>query len=155
MRMEILGREKTLAHVPQEQTYGIRIGFSGYCSKKSDVEDFKELENHPLYVPHVYHFDDVEPLTCEKYERPITRDIAIQIIRDFEQGKGGCSMLLVHCEEGQSRGPAVAMALNHIFKLGATNRELAKKYPHFNLHVAKTLGEVAEANGYGIFQAPC
>ncbi len=143
-----MGREKALAHVPQEKTYGIRIGFSGSFSERCNAEEFQRLENHPLYVPHVYHFDDVEPSTCEAYELPITKEIAVKIIRDFEKRKEDCFTLLVHCEEGQSRSPAVAMALNHIFKLEYSNRELAAKYPRFNIHVVQTIVEAGRERGY-------
>lgn len=141
-----MGQSQALEYEPQEQTYGIRIGFSGICSEIATAE-FKRLESHPLYVPHAYYFDDAEPWTKDEWERPITKETATKIVNDFKEGKDRCSALLVHCERGQSRSPAVAMSLNHIFNLGYSNKELAQKYPLFNLHVAQTLYTVAEEMG--------
>lgn len=137
-----MGREEAISYEPKEKTYGIRIGFSGFCSEKNNTQ-FKRLENSYLYVPHNYYFDDVEPSSKSEFELPITMEISTSILNDFKEQRNDCSTLMVHCEKGMSRSPAVAMALNGIFNLGRSNKEIASRYPNFNIYVVQILYRVA------------
>ncbi|MEK6926868.1 MAG: hypothetical protein AABX11_00400 [Nanoarchaeota archaeon] len=56
-----------------------------------------------------------------------TPRIAEQILIDFERYSPNSEALMIHCYAGISRSPAVAMALNAIFKLGQ-KRELERDY---------------------------
>ena len=145
MKIEILGKNEALVYTPQERTYGIRIGFNG--ERQSDCDEFERLERLSLYVPKFYAFDDTEPWMKEVGEVPLSRETAISIISDFRNYSDGCSNLLVHCCLGIGRSPAVAVVLNEIFELGARSDEIVKRFPKLNIHVARTLLEVAQEQG--------
>lgn len=51
----------------------------------------------------------------ERQERAFTKELGLEIIKFFEGIIGKAEYLLVHCEAGLSRSPAVAAALNKLY----------------------------------------
>jgi len=100
-----------------------------------------------------YVFDDISPIdyTSEEIkERKLvlfSETNAERIITDFRQVMQALDYLVVHCDLGRRRSPAVAAALNHMFRLGIADKDYLEFIhdPDWrpNMHVYRTLIEVA------------
>ncbi len=89
-------------------------------------------------------FDDSDPCAragTPPNAQPMTRAHATQI-RDFLQQHPGIPTLLIHCEQGMSRSPAVAAAISDALHLDP--RRFHQLYTP-NQHVYQTLAEVFDA----------
>lgn len=134
-------------HKPNKRTYAIRIFYS-----KLKAEERNSLENSELYVKiNEYFFDDNDTYPWRMINGNVWFDehIAERMIHDFAEYKNSIECLLVHCGQGESRAPAVAMALSEIFGLGQNTGELITKYPKTNRHVYETLRKTADRLGIG------
>ncbi|RLG10940.1 hypothetical protein DRN73_06645 [Candidatus Pacearchaeota archaeon] len=121
---------------PLTDTYAIRI--LGQLQRRVN-EPLKKSERYSDIRE--YFFDDVSQ--GSSHTQTFTSENAKQILEDFRKRKKSSS-LLVHCLLGQSRSPAVAIALNEVFQVGNDSKELKKKYPLFNRHVYDTMMQEAE-----------
>mgnify|MGYP000041236205 CR=1 FL=1 len=85
-----------------------------------------------------YTFDNVTPYNYAE----VTRDEAyrdmkviddqkgLQITQDFQQArKNGVETVIILCDSGAERNPAVALALNELFRLGSTPAISWKCFP--------------------------
>jgi predicted protein tyrosine phosphatase len=140
MDLKVLGCVGAVYFVPDRPTYAIRL----YSSKAGDWQK-TSLQGSAFYLRVAeYVFDDNEmyPFRMENGPVWITDDIASRIIDDFSEHVSAVDCLLVHCIRGKNRSPAVAMALNEVFKLGHDDEELKKRYPEFNRYA---YGKIIEA----------
>lgn len=126
--------EQARKHVPERKTYAIRI-FSRDPQYNGGYGQLKNSENYVAIKE--YRFDDIDslPLADDDPFQPITDKIARKIIQDFKPHRDSIEELLVHCKAGMSRSPAVAKALNEIFKLGNKKDFLDYDYPNLNEYV--------------------
>ncbi len=159
MSIVISGAEQARDYEPSDITYAIRIFNS---RQRWDVER-AELKDSKLYASvKSYIFDDISPNSgigpvksfnfC-KYQLfkfgiiervAFNEEIAADIIADFDCLGRKCPNLLVHCLKGKGRSPAVAMALNDIFKLGEDTELLMKRFPRYNRLVYDTMKIVSK-----------
>ena len=109
-------------------------------------ENFRlpRLRESPFYTAvHEYIFDDTNSNTLLSGKVIFDDGIAKKILTNFQDNRH-CSALLVHCLVGQSRSPAVAIALNEVFNLGHDPQRMMADYPFFNQEVYKKMLEQAE-----------
>ncbi len=139
MDLHIFGWGEVFRFQPTKPTYAIRI-----ASSENYLFDQKPLVDSPFYTKIVkYRFDDIEPGMRIDGLR-FTGVIAEQILDDFKPYNDSIEALLVHCMVGESRSPAVAIALNEIFSLGHDGSALKERYSEMNKFVYRTLIEVAK-----------
>lgn len=143
MKIHIMGCNDAVLFVPKKPNYTIRIS--------SRISRLPELRYSDLYrVVKCYEFQDVGSATYEETVRvhpfALRLDLAKEIISDFDFERGICQELLVHCQEGIGRSPAVAKALNETFRLG--NQIRIVDYPLMNMHVYRTLKAAATELGF-------
>jgi hypothetical protein len=149
MRIQVFNIAQAIKYIPKVRTGVIRIENSKifgdqYCAP------LLGMDTGLLRPVHTYFFDDID---CVKdgYEnwsdvvgnRFMDKD-AEDIIKDFRGYKDKIDELVVHCKHGQSRSPAVAIALNELFSLGEDSFILSKEYPFFNEYVYKTMMDVGK-----------
>ena len=138
MKLLIKALRDAISYIPDNRTYAIRI-FSSFVKERDKLP----LHSSGLWVNVAeYVFDDNTDsyMACPK---TIDDKIAISIITDFARHRETTETLLVHCTLGRNRSPAVAMALNDIFKLGYIPKELREEYVVANLYVYPKLLEIA------------
>jgi len=128
---------QAVKHIPKPKTYGLRI------SSEFDFLDIMPLEKSENWVGiFEYHFDDIWP-KCPGRVSPkevmFNDELAQKVLSDFREHKDQVDRLLVHCYAGQSRSPAVAIALNEIFNLGYDSEEMKEEYPGYNQFVYEML----------------
>ena len=143
MKLLIMSLEQAIVYTPIEPTLAIRIFSRRY---RSSEEDF-HLINSELYKRFEYEFDDITPLNKRDIEigyKLFDRELATKIIMDFQQNRDGRESLLVNCFRGLNRSPAVAIALNEIFRLGDNTGELKRKYSEANWYVYDMMIKTAE-----------
>ena len=136
-----------VVHDPKVPTLAIRI----FDSAPPNVSSLK-LMNASKYIGILeYTFDDLDldrirkirPEYAERLisEHPIfNSQIAKQLLQDFYTNYKNADELLVHCTMGACRSPAVAIALNEMFKLGEDTEKMKNSYP-YNKHVYRLLIE--------------
>jgi predicted protein tyrosine phosphatase len=110
MDIVILNRKESAKYTPSKSTYAIRIrDFNGRkrLPRLVDSPLFKEVK--------IYRFDDADPDSNGR--GPLKEGLPEKIITDFQKLKDGCECLMIHCNQGESRSPAVGLALNDIFNL--------------------------------------
>jgi hypothetical protein len=73
---------------------------------------------------------------------PFDEQMAVVILDDFERMMPWIKTLVIHCNAGQRRSPAVAIALDELYGLG--NKTLRDNYPEPNQWVYDTLITVGE-----------
>ena len=66
------------------------------------------------------------------------------LILGFASRWSHAARLVVHCEQGQSRSPAVALALWHL--AGHDTQALEERFPGWNRRVRAVLARVGESN---------
>jgi len=138
LNLLIMGLDDALRHVPQNKTYVISI----LPGTQRFYDEFFNAVDKPLYIRHQYRFDDITPRVGDGLL--FNEDIATAIIQDFQRGRKDCLDLLVHCRQGISRSPAVAIALNDVFNLGHDTEALKEKYSEANWHVYDVLKKTGE-----------
>ena len=148
----VLSAEDASKHVPKKPALAIRI-----FGSKSTGRGRDSYPNFPkrLYQKVLeYTFDDVDLTSCNEYAKRLyaidyvlfNEDLARKIITEFRQSYKPVSSVLVHCQAGISRSPAVAHALNDIFKLKCKFPE----FPNLNEYVYRTMLKDAREMGYKI-----
>ena len=132
MEIVILNRKKSGEYSPTKLTYAIRI---------RDFNDRKRLpklmDSHLFQEVKIYRFDDADP---DSHGRgPLKEGLAERIITDFQKLRNNCECLMIHCNQGESRSPAVGLALNDIFDLGYDHFAFSGYHWQYNPHVFKQL----------------
>lgn len=142
-----MSQDEAYLHVPTNPTYVIRILMSGQIMFNAP---FKPLKDSSLYrAVREYVFDDVWPGIESSRDILFSPNIAEEMLKDFVMNRNQCSDLLVHCSRGINRSPAVAIAFNDIFSLGANSDEFRMKYPQANWFVYNSLINEARRLGAG------
>jgi len=141
MNLLIMGLFDARDYQPNNSTYAIQI--------QSSLIDFQfNLKKSSLYTIVNYIFDDNWPgkrdKVTDRSTKTFDKNIAHNIITNFQKKGLDKRTLLVHCYNGISRPPAVAMVLNDIFDLGHDGDKLKKRYNGYNRYVYNLLLEVAE-----------
>lgn len=138
-----MGLEGAIEYDPVDPTLSIRIISSRY----RDIDDKYHLRESRLYTKFEYEFDDVFPRNKREIAsgyKLFDEDLAKKVITDFQQNQKKNTTLLVNCFRGLNRSPAVAIALNEIFRLGDNTGELKRKYSEANWYVYDMMIKTAE-----------
>lgn len=139
--LEILSAEDALNFIPKSPTAAIRI-----FSKDNMMNKYYRPLRSPFYKAiFEYTFDDLVHLSPKDMDKLsgstededlefafYSNDLAKRVVSDFLSVRNEIDCLMVHCRMGSSRSPAIAMALNEIFKLGNDPNQLRVQYPKFN-----------------------
>jgi len=142
MKLEILSYIQAQEFIPKTETAIMRI----YSANPHDNAGYGKLKSSPLWIGEFkYIFDDIDCMNGEEMDRNsraspdenpdvsfMSRDIARQIVRDFNSVKNNIECLVIHCRYGMGRSAAVGMALNEAFKLGDSTFRMSKEFPKFN-----------------------
>jgi hypothetical protein len=114
----VMSALKVLEHIPEEPTLAMRIAEMPF----GDYNPFPPLKPHRNWREvYTYFFDDIRPGVMpfpgqmefgdsQAREMLDNYDTAVRAYPDI-------TTLLVHCHAGQSRSPAVALALKRIYNL--------------------------------------
>jgi len=142
MELLIKSLRDALEYTPKNKTYAIRISSERSLDHLYDLVESDKWVNIASYV-----FDDIWPdmpgglwgqytiLTDEKAKR---------IISDFKVYIPQTETLLVQCQRGRNRSPAVGIALNDIFELGYDTDSLKEEFPEFRPFVYDTFLQVGK-----------
>jgi len=147
MKLEILDYDGARNYVPKNKTYAIRI-FDAL--QPTPIHPLKENDNWVKINEYI--FDDIWPTSWKEFEKDVylnsmgwdhtrstlfTEETAIKILRDFEKHKDNIEAVLVHCNFGKNRSPAVGIALNEKYDWGIEN--LKEKYPEYRRYIYETM----------------
>lgn len=136
MELLIKSLHDALVHSPSKPTYAIRI----FSSHEFENTRLRASANYIAITEYV--FDDVQPHCGSGIL--FTQDIAEKMLKEFGQVRASCEALLVHCNLGRNRGPAVGIALNEIFHLGHDPGRLKEEYPRASEYIYETLKAAAK-----------
>jgi len=129
--------DEAKVYKPKEPTYIVSIVDHNYSEK-----EIGELDNNfgnGLIVFDRYNFRDFE----NSYSG-FTEDMAQILINNFVTRGADKNILYVHCWGGISRSPAVAAAINDIYRI--ESYDIKQKYRNYNRYVYDTLINVARTN---------
>lgn len=150
MDLHILSEIEASNFLPIKNTYGIRI----YSSNRTDKPlELKKSEFYKRIAEYTFDVVDDEPCEegqislCGTGSVDLTECVARDLVMDFSRHRRGVEALMVHCRAGKERSPAVAIALNDIFKLGYGSEELKTKFKYFDRKIYNTVLR-AGANGF-------
>lgn len=158
-KIRIMDSAMARRHNPRPNTTMIRlIDADRYANG-----DYPSLENEEFFE-HIfkYDFDDITPADLEddsilSFGRTLklfTPDIAEIIIKDLKGVVFNTDYLVVHCNAGYSRSPAVGAGLNHIFNMGIPDGDYIPFFSKPNMHVYSTLVNVARERFHLDFKSP-
>jgi predicted protein tyrosine phosphatase len=146
--MEFIIKDKisVLEYMPKVPTYVIRI------LDCNDDRPILPLVSTSLFKEvNIYRFDDPDPDANGK--GPMLSKVAEKLLHDFFSARTkflDLQSILIHCNEGEARSPAVAAGLNEIFNLGQVTWRFSVDYPRYNDHVFKQL--LATARQIGLYE---
>lgn len=89
---------------------------------------------------HRFQFNDVqEDLMLDSgIMSAMTDGVAEAIVKTVIDNKH-LNKMIVHCEEGISRSPGIAIGLSRYFEMSPDFGELVERHPHHNKHVVKMI----------------
>lgn len=143
MNIKITSLWDAVSYKPDKPTYAIRV-----FSSESVLGSDRQLKQSPMYKhirEYIFDDNDTHPFLIKCGRKWLDEDTARQIVSDFKENRGEVETLLVHCNQGQNRSPAVAMALNELFELGNDLSELQKKYKDYNHFVFEMLMHIGQS----------
>lgn len=143
MAIIIRNRQDVLEYSPLVPTYAIRIADCGCTDQLKPL--FNSLNFRRI---NAYEMSDGEP--DANGNGPIEFHVAEKLILDYilaREDFGDIQDILIHCNEGRSRSPAVGGALNEIFNLGNPIWRISVDYPQYNDYVYKQLIRTARQMG--------
>lgn len=139
----IKNRFNVLKYVPEVPTYVIRI------INSESREELRPLTTSPLFREiNIYRINDTT--FDSRGNGPVPDGISEKLITDFASSMlkfSDIQDILVHCNEGKSRSPAIGGALNEIFNLGYETWRIYVDFPGCNEHVYKQLVSTARKIG--------
>ena len=145
--IKVLDKFSAAKHKPLPRTVLIRI-FGSDPLINMTYPPLQHGESFARILEYV--FDDLTPVQFEEYLaeghkglKLFSASHAEQIISDFNRVRVVSDHLVAHCNAGESRGPALAAALNHIFKFGIADEDYLYSDCRPNMHVYATLVYVA------------
>lgn len=131
MAIIIKNRFNVLEYVPKVPTYVIRI------INPESREELSPLITSPLFRKiNVYGINDTT--FDSRGNGPVPDGIGENLITDFASSMlkfSDIQDILVHCNEGKSRSPAIGGALNEIFNLGYKTWRIEVDFPGINKDV--------------------
>ena len=143
MNLLIMAQWEAAKHVPEDNTYAIRIH-----SAHPGMPKVPGLVKSDKYVHIVnYTFDDIDPRYPREGYRMFTEDLAKLMLLDFERHREEVDTLLIDAGMGKRRGPTIGVAFNEIFGFGHDSRELIRNHTEFgviNTFIYSTLLKVAK-----------
>jgi hypothetical protein len=144
MKITILSLKEVQNYKPSHLSYLIRI-----FGNEESYKESSHLEGSFVHSA-VYFFDDLD-LYLESQsgkahlkkiihaENPqiFHKNLALNILSEFDtyRRREPFQELVVHCYLGAGRSPAIAIALNEIFQLGAKTKDLINLYPEYNEYI--------------------
>ncbi len=156
MTFHIMGWRQALLFVPEKPTLAIRIldpePTSENCQNKA-----QRLQVSPLYLAiYSFQFNDIDPrqfsqfdsrerqIYEELYPKPFTRKQAADIIAMYPRFSRTYRTMdvLIHCHMGESRSPAVGLALAERYGLMEEGMQLRSKFPKYNRFVYDTMKDI-------------
>jgi hypothetical protein len=148
MRILVFDVNTAERYVPDTPTLAIRIFDSpaSFGYNRFPVREGSRLQESAHYQAILeYEFDDIDLMRKNQVAAGVAfnRSLARQILSDFKQHYREGMDLMVHCNAGQRRSPAVAGGLNDIFTLG--HDRFLNDHPDFNRHVYWTMIDTAIA----------
>jgi len=152
MRIYVLAECMLAKFEPKKPTIALRI----FSSKVKSSGSERIPLTHPNYIKEFrYYFDDIDTVIYPECNNPsflrnytlFNDNISKTMLKDFQSvySPKKNQDLMVHCLHGLSRSPAVAIALNSIFRLD--NNHLPMEYFMFNRHVHNQLLTTARESG--------
>lgn len=124
MKIKILNKHSIKEYEPEEENLLIRI------TSKLPFSEIKENKYKEIYK---YGFEDLP------YESSysISKEEAISLIKNLEENKDK-KEIIIHCDYGQSRSPAVGIAYSYIL-FGEDKYNLKEEYPDYNRYVVEMI----------------
>lgn len=123
MEIKVCSLEKALDYKATKSTYIISIRDNLMLQETQTFEQLEKTFLQPLVKANRYNFSNFDDMDISNDGNLFQR-----IIIDFDHDRKNKDILLVHCYMGLSRSPAVAAALNEIFKLGTNTQEFLSKH---------------------------
>jgi hypothetical protein len=71
-----------------------------------------------------------------------TQNDATKILGDYEKFGKDIKNILIHCDRGKNRSPAVGIAMNEIYGWGING--LKKRHPEFRKYIYQTIIDVSK-----------
>jgi len=145
MELLITSLMDAIKYHPVKKTYAIRISSEFTIDHLYDLIESDNWVSIASYV-----FDDVWPGMpggLRSRDVVFNEDLAQSILTDFKEYLPQTEILLVQCQRGMNRSPAIGIALNEIFGLGYDSDSLKEKYPEYRPFVYDTLLKVGKNLG--------
>jgi len=79
--------------------------------------------------------------------------LGVRIFEDFDKIKNDIDTIVIHCERGENRSPAIGIFFNEYYDLGY--KDLKEKFPGYRRFVYETMKEVGEYYKGKIFEPIC
>jgi predicted protein tyrosine phosphatase len=124
MKIKILNKYSIKEYEPEEENVLIRI------TSQLPFSKIKENKYKKIYQ---YGFEDL-PYECNY---SISKEEAINLIKNLEENKDK-KEIIIHCDYGQSRSPAVGIAYSYIL-FGEDKYNLKEEYPDYNRYVVEMI----------------
>ncbi len=156
MTFHIMGWRQALSFVPQKPTLAIRILDPEITSDNSKNRS-QRLQISPRYLAiYSFQFNDVDPrhflqfaprertIYEQLYPEPFTRKHAADIIAIYPRFSRTYRDLdfLIHCHRGESRSPAVGLALAERYNFTSEAERLRTGFPKYNRFVYYVMKEI-------------
>lgn len=129
MIITVLSRQEVKNYIPRDNSAIIRI---------TSQYPFRELKGNFNYSLEMF-FDDISELVEDDFDNMsniITKEEAFEIIVFLHKIiKENCEELVVHCDYGKGRSPAVAAAISNILNIEFD----INSYPDINMLVYDTI----------------
>ena len=158
MTFHIMGWRQALSFVPQKPTLAIRILDPETTSDNSKNRS-QRLQISPRYLAiYSFQFNDIDPrhflqfaprertIYEQLYPEPFTRKQAADIIAIYPRFSRTYQTMdvLIHCHLGESRSPAVGLALAERYGLLDEAFRLREEYPIYNRYVYDTMKDIRQ-----------
>lgn len=157
MQLHIMGYQEAQKFVPEVRTAAIRI----YGSTRDDNMGYGRLNLKGNWVGEKrVIFDHLRDMSAGQLEAAAVREAVareaffssakaesvIKWVREVIDERNP-EAILVHCRAGLNRSPAIAMALNRIFKFGLDQDEMMRDYPYHMVGAYEQMLFAAERMG--------
>ena len=101
---------------------------------------WRELQSEPMteksfrsYIEHKGHHEGRVTL--------FAKEDAIELLKDYDSFGKDAKTIMIHCDRGKNRSPAVGIAMNEIYGWGI--KGLKEKHPAFRRYIYQTLLDVS------------
>ena len=128
MKITVFNKKNAKNHIPNGKSIIIRMG---------DQLPFPKLKGDYIAKKSFY-FSDVDSIS----DYAISKEDAKNILEFIDNNINDIDEIIVHCEYGQGRSPAVAYAVSEYLinkNIPHENEEYLQKYPNINIYVFETI----------------